>query len=84
MIAQIFGWIGSAAFFICNIPQAYLIYKHGHANGLHLYTILLYLIACTLSLVYAVAQEAPALIFNFSTTLLLWLIIAKYKFFPRL
>lgn len=83
MIADILGWIGSIAFMICNLPQAYLIYKQGHAKGLHIHTIMLYLIACSLSLIYALDAMAPTLIFNFSTTLILWVVIAKYKFFPR-
>lgn len=83
MTAAILGWIGSIAFMICNLPQAYLIYKQGHAKGLHIHTIMLYLIACSLSLIYALDAMAPTLIFNFSTTLILWVVIAFYKVCPR-
>lgn len=83
MTAEILGWIGFAAFMICNLPQAFLIYKQGHAKGLHIHTIMLYLTACSLSLIYALNAVAPTLIFNFSTTLILWLVIAWYKIHPR-
>lgn len=83
MTADILGWIGSAAFIICGLPQAYLIYKQGHAKGLHIHTIMLYLIACSFSLIYALDAKEASLVFNFLTTLILWLVIARYKFFPN-
>lgn len=63
MTADILGWIGSIAFMICNLPQAYLIYKQGHAIGLHIHTIMLYLIAGLLSLIYALDATAAGIDF---------------------
>lgn len=35
MITEILGWIGSACFAACGIPQAWQCYRQGHACGVN-------------------------------------------------
>ncbi len=67
-LLQIFGWIGSFAYAISCIPQAYTSIRQGNSQGVNPWFMLLWIIGSVCSLIYispTIIQQLP-LALNFS------------------
>lgn len=83
---DIIGWIGASAFAVSGLPQAIKSVKDGHANGVANGMIILWLIGEGAMLMYSGLKYTNdfALLTNYVLNAILVLIIARYKYFPRL
>lgn len=80
---DIIGWIGSAAFTICAIPQAIKSYKDGHARGITWAMLLLWTLGEICTMIYVWPKHHWPLIMNYVGNLTFLLIIVYYKAFER-
>ncbi len=80
---DIIGYIGSLAYAICGLPQAYLSIKNGNSEGISRAYGWLSLIGSALSLVYAIPVADYILMTNFGFNIIVWSIILKYSYYPR-
>lgn len=83
---DIVGWIGASAFAVSGLPQAIKCVKEGHADGVANGMIVLWLIGEGAMLTYSGLKYTNdfALLTNYVLNAILVLVIAKYKYFPRL
>ena len=75
------GWIGSIAFAVCSIPQAYHCFKVKNANGISWGLIILSLVGEVCSLVYVLPMGHIPLILNYLSNLFFMSVIGYYKAF---
>jgi uncharacterized protein with PQ loop repeat len=77
------GWIGSIAFAICGLPQAYNSYKTGNSRGSSFGFLFLWLIGEVFTLVYVYPKSHEPLIFQLIWNIIFILIILRYKIWER-
>lgn len=80
---ELIGWIGSIAFAICALPQAYQSYKDGHSNGVTWGLIVLWWIGEWCSLIYVIPMMKWPLIANYVGNIVFVGIITYYKIWKR-
>jgi len=80
---ELIGWLGSIAFSICGLPQAYKSYKEGHSEGISWGFLGLWLFGEIATLVYIIPKQHLPLIFNYLGNLLFISVILFYKVKPR-
>ena len=85
MLLQIFGWVGSLAFAICGIPQAYECWKTGNAKGLSGHFLFLWSLGEVGSFVYVAGTRGylDPLFANYALNAVFLSIIVWYKLRPR-
>lgn len=77
------GWIGSALFAMCGVPQAIQCYRAGHARGLAWGFLGMWFFGEILTLAYILPKLDWPLIFNYTFNLALLLVIIRYKLLPK-
>lgn len=85
LVTNVIGWIMSASFTGCGVPQAWKSYRDGHSKGLSLYFLLLWIIGEVCGVFYSF-EFTPfpwPLFINYSVSTIITFIIMKYYFFPR-
>jgi len=84
MIAQILGWAGSIGFATCCFPQVIQCVKQGHAHGISLSFLLLWLMGEVCCIPASIMEAGPIwwLLTNYVINLLCLLVILFYKLFP--
>ncbi|MBR7158430.1 MAG: PQ-loop repeat-containing protein [Alphaproteobacteria bacterium] len=84
-ILQIFGWIGSFAYAISCIPQAYTSVRQGHSHGVNRWFMILWIIGAVCSLIYispTMLEQLP-LVFNFGVGGISASVVLFYCFHER-
>lgn len=85
MIATIFGWIGALCVGVCGIPQVIQCIRQGHAEGLSLWFLILWLIG-EVGLMAASLLEfgwVGWLMVNYLLNLTCLTVIFRYRFWPK-
>lgn len=80
---EIFGWIGSALFAMCGLPQAAQSAREGHSRGLSWLFLLMWFFGEVFTLVYVWPKMDVPLLANYCTNMVFLLVILFYKLFPR-
>lgn len=80
---ELVGYSGSICLAVCSLPQALLSIRQGHSEGISLGFLFLWTIGEILTLTYIIPKADFPLLLNYTTNILLLLIIWKYRFFPR-
>ena len=82
-MVELFGWISTAAFAICAVPQAYKAYRDGHSDGLAAGLLWLWMIGEITGMCYGVGLKELPLILNYSANAILVGFVLRYKIYPR-
>ena len=78
------GWISQGLFSACAIPQAWQVYKQGHAQGLNKVFLLMWFFGELGSIIFAAIKGLPIqLMANYVFNMLLLMIILRYKMWER-
>lgn len=82
---NIIGIIGSICLVISGVPQLYTCYKNGHADGVSVLMLFLWITGMTCLLFYILFNhpEDILLLANYSINIIVILGILRYKFFPN-
>jgi uncharacterized protein with PQ loop repeat len=80
---EVVAWVGSVMLAVCAAPQAFKTYHEKHAESLSIWFLGLCGGGEILLLIYTVFLRDWALVFNYGVNLVLILIIARYKFWPK-
>jgi uncharacterized protein with PQ loop repeat len=83
MSAEFFGWLGSIFFSICALPQAIKAIRDGHATGISLWYLILWLLGELCMIAYIWERSDLPLMVNYVMNLGFFCIIARYKVFPK-
>ena len=82
---ELIGWLGGALLTFCGVPLAWQSYKQGHAHGVNMAFLQMWIWGEALVLIYVLAQ--PVLLYplvaNYSLNIVLIAIILYYKVRPR-
>ena len=78
------GWLGAILFSVCGIPQAYASYKNKNSNGISTSFIIMWFFAEIFTIIYIFPSNQIPLLMNYFVNLIIVLIIAYYKFFPKI
>lgn len=84
-MTEIFGWIMTTCFVICGIPQAYKCYNDGHANGISLAFIGIWILGELAGIIYASLLKPfqwPLLI-NYLFSTVVTVVILNYILYPN-
>lgn len=76
---DIIGWIGSACFAICAIPQALKSYRDGHSDGISWAFLSLWLTGELCMIIYILPTGDGPLLVNYFGNLACLLVILRYK-----
>jgi len=82
---EIIGWVGSFLLTFCGMPLVWQSHKDGHARGVNIVFLEMWLWGEVLVLAYILAQPMLLwpLIANYAFNIMLILIIQHYKLSPR-
>lgn len=80
---DIVGWIGSIAFAVCSLPQAWKSFQEKHSDGLSWGFLILWSIGEVFTIIYVLPTRNYPLLFNYFCNSTLLAIIIFYKFFPK-
>ena len=80
---EIFGWVGSALFAFCGLPQAIECYRAGHSRGLSWGFLLSWLFGEIFTLAYVFPKADYPLLFNYALNLVFLFIMLYFKIKPR-
>lgn len=83
MDIEIFGWVGSALFAICGLPQALQSIKDGHSRGLNWFFLLAWLGGEIFTIIYILPKMDLPLLANYAVNLIFLGIMLKYKIWER-
>ncbi len=83
MNTEFFGWLGSALFAICGLPQALQSIKDGHSRGLNWFFLLAWLFGEVFTIIYIWPKMDLPLLANYSVNLIFLMIMLKYKIWER-
>ena len=84
-MTTVLGWLGAMCFAACGVPQAWKCYKDGHAEGLSLWFMLLWL-GGEVFYVAAILMEygfIAWMMFNYAANFVCIMIMGRYYFWPR-
>lgn len=79
------GWIGSICLACCAVPQAYMSWKQGHANGISAGLLWLWALGEIFTLAYISSKpniDIPLFV-NYSANIIFIGIVCWYKVYPR-
>jgi uncharacterized protein with PQ loop repeat len=77
------GWLGSALFAICGLPQAIQCAKDGHSRGLNWFFLLAWFGGECLTIAYVLPKMDFPLLANYSANMVFLLIMLRYKIWER-
>ena len=77
------GWLGSALFSICGLPQAIECARAGHARGLNWFFLLAWLFGELFTIIYVWPKQDWILLSNYLVNLCFLVIMLRYKLFER-
>lgn len=77
------GWIGSALFAICGLPQAIQCAKDGHSRGLNWFFLLAWLGGEVLTTIYIWPKADYPLLANYVVNFVFLLVMLRYKIWER-
>lgn len=80
---ELFGWIGSAFFAICSLPQAILCIKNKNAIGISGWFLTWWFLGEIFTLMYVYNRHDVPLICNYILNLGFLIIIGRYKIWPK-
>ena len=80
---EIIGWIGSALFALCGLPQAVQSTREGHSHGLSWLFLLMWFWGEIFTLCYVWPKMDYPLLANYFVNMVFVVIILFYKIFPR-
>ena len=81
---EVLGWIGSALFALCAVPQAWQSWKQKHSDGLSWSFLLMWFFGEVLTIIYVSQKEdVLPLLANYCFNIILLLIILWYRIFPQ-
>lgn len=81
---EVLGWIGSALFALCAVPQAWQSWKQKHSDGLSWSFLLMWFFGEVLTIVYVSQKDdVLPLLANYYFNIALLLIILWYRLFPQ-
>lgn len=84
MLTVTIGYIAMAFLMLAGIPQAYRIYKQGHAQGVSTYYIVMVLLGFITMMWYVLlTNKSIPLIVNYVINIISFAIMAWYKAYPR-
>jgi Flp pilus assembly protein TadB len=78
-----FGWLSTIFLATCGIPMLYKAYKDGNADGVSALFLLMWILGEIFGLIYVTWLWSLPLIANYLFNLILTIMIARYKFWPR-
>lgn len=80
---EVVGWIGSALFALCAVPQSYHSWKHKSSDGITWAFLLMWLWGEILTFSYVLTKpNVMPLLANYVVNFMLLLVIIWYKKFP--
>jgi len=81
---EIIGWLGTISLAICGFPQMIKSVKDGHATGISLSFIMLWLVGEILCTIYVTYKDFDIIqLCNYIFNIFVISIIFEYKIFPR-
>jgi len=80
---ELCGWLGSMAFMVSAMPQAWKSYKDGHTEGITWLTTSLWFFGEVVSLIYVWPKGYLPLILNYGVQMIFTYVILHYKIWPR-
>ena len=80
---EIIGWIGSAMFAMCGLPQAVQSSREGHSDGLSWLFLLMWFFGEIFTMIYVWPKMDYPLLANYLTNMVFLVIILFYKISPR-
>lgn len=80
---EFFGWIGSALFAICGLPQALQSIKDGNSRGLNWFFLLAWFGGEIFTIIYVWPKMDLPLLANYAVNLIFLGIMLKYKIWER-
>ena len=80
---EIIGWIGSAMFAMCGLPQAVQSAREGHSDGLSWLFLLMWFFGEIFTMIYVWPKMDYPLLANYLTNMVFLVIILFYKISPR-
>lgn len=80
---DVLGWIGSVAFAICGIPQAYQSLKDGHTRGLNWGFLGTWTVGEVCMFLYVLPKGDMPLILNYLGNGICLLVMLRYKIWER-
>lgn len=82
-VYEVLGWIGSIAFAICALPQAWDSYQKGSSKGITWGFFVLWSVGELFTFLYVIPMGHLPMIFNYSLNMIFLSIIGYYKVKPR-
>lgn len=82
-MVEFIGWIGSIAFALSAIPQAWKSYREGHSSGVSWGLLILSMLGEVCCTVYGLAHNLLPLVLNYVLNFLMLSVIVHYKMRPR-
>lgn len=85
MSIEILGWIGATCFSACGLPQLWKCWKEGHAEGVSLLFLIIWLVGEITMFAYLYLTDGLRiqLTVNYILNIIITIAIFKYKLFPR-
>jgi uncharacterized protein with PQ loop repeat len=84
MFSVVLGYIAMIFLMLAGIPQAYKIYKQGHAKGVSTYYLVMVLLGFITMICYVfITNKSIPLIVNYAINIISFSIMAWYKVYPR-
>ena len=80
---EFIAWVGSILLAVCAVPQAIKSFKEKNADSLSALFLIFWGVGEVLVLIYVTDLRDWALMFNYSANVVLIVIIARYKFWPK-
>ncbi len=80
---EIIGWLGSALFAVCGLPQAIQCAREGHARGLNWFFLLAWFGGEVLTIVYVYPKMDLPLLANYAVNMVFLIIMLRYKISER-
>ena len=77
------GWIGSALFAVCGLPQAIQCARDGHARGLNWFFLLAWFGGEVLTIIYVYPKMDLPLLANYAVNMVFLIIMLRYKLWER-
>ena len=80
---ELVGWIGAVCLGVCAVPQTIKTVKQGHARGISLSFLLLWIVGEMLTFVYVLPKKDLPLLVNYGLNLICLSVILRYRMQPR-
>lgn len=80
---DVIGWLGSALFAVCGLPQAIQCAREGHARGLNWFFLLAWFGGECLTIIYVYPKMDLPLLANYAVNMVFLIIMLRYKISER-